>query len=122
MLEKDIEILVAKYPEEFLPDKELKLLGEQVRLGPYFADIIFEDKQQNKIIVEIKRGILSREAISQIMDYYGVIKLKEPSSNIRLIIMANVIPKERVIPQHSEDEMRQSNLDGVHNGLSHGPR
>src|SRR3989304_5331550 len=97
MLEKDIENLVAKYPHEFLSDKGLRLIGQQIRLDSYFADIIFEDKKHNKVIVEIKRGILPREAIPQIMDYYGVIKLKEPNSDIHLIIMANVIPKERIV-------------------------
>jgi hypothetical protein len=95
MLEKDIENLVAKYPKEFFSDKDLRLIGQQVRLGSYFADIIFEDEQHNKVIVEIKRGILSREATAQLMDYYGVLRMQEPSSTIHLVLMANVIPKER---------------------------
>jgi|TARA_B100001971_G_scaffold61777_1_gene56695 hypothetical protein len=36
MLEKDIENLIATYPEEFLPYVELKLVGQQVRLGTNF--------------------------------------------------------------------------------------
>jgi hypothetical protein len=97
MLEKDIENLVARYPEEFLSEKDLELIGQQVRLESYFADIIFKNKKNDTIIVEVKRGILSREAIPQIMDYYGVVKSKNPSSNIQLIVMSSVIPKERVI-------------------------
>ena len=97
MLEKDIENLISRYPEEFLPYHELKLVGQQVRLGTYFADIIFEDNQSNKIVIEVKRGILSREAVAQIMDYYGIINIQEKTSNIKLVIVANVIPKERVI-------------------------
>jgi len=97
MLEKDIENLVARYPDEFLPDKNLKLVGQQIRLETYFADIIFENQINEKIIVEVKRGILSRDAIPQIMDYYGVIKSKNPDSKIHLIIIANVIPKERTV-------------------------
>jgi hypothetical protein len=97
MLEKDIENLVAKYPEEFFSGKDVKLIGQQVKLGQYFADIIFEDDQHKKVIVEIKRGILSREAVAQLMDYYGMVKMQEPTSAIRLVLMANVIPKERVL-------------------------
>jgi len=97
MLEKDIENLIATHPEEFLPYRNLKLVGQQVRLGTYFADIIFEDNKSKKIIIEVKRGILSREAVAQIMDYYGIIKIQEKTSDIKLIIVANVIPKERVI-------------------------
>ena len=97
MLEKDIENLITQHPEEFLPYSELKLVGQRVRLGTYFADIIFEDNQNSKIVIEVKRGILSREAVAQIMDYYGIIKIREKTSNVKLIIVANVIPKERVL-------------------------
>lgn len=96
MLEKDIENLIAQYPIEFFPDSKLKLIGQQVKLGSYFADLIFEADGDN-IIIEVKRGILKREAVGQIIDYYGVIKEKEPHKNIILIIVANVIPKERTI-------------------------
>ena len=87
MLEKDIENLIIQHPEEFLPYSELKLVGQQVRLGTYFADIIFEDNQNSKIVIEVKRGILSREAVAQIMDYYGVIKIQENISNVKLIFV-----------------------------------
>lgn len=97
MLEKDIENLIAKYPNEFLPDKNLSLVGQQVKLETYFSDIIFQNEMKEKIIIEVKRGILPRDAIPQIMDYYGVLKLKNPNSKIHLIIVANVIPKERVV-------------------------
>ena len=70
MLEKDIENLIAKYPDEFLNNPNLELVGQQVKLDKYFADIIFKDTTQNKmIIVEVKKGILNRDAIPQIMDY-----------------------------------------------------
>lgn len=96
MLEKDMENLIAQHPLEFFPDKNLKLVGQQVKLASYFADIIFEADGYNTVI-EVKRGILKREAIAQIIDYYGVIKEKDPHKNIILIIVANVIPKERTI-------------------------
>ncbi|MDY6985649.1 MAG: endonuclease NucS [Candidatus Thermoplasmatota archaeon] len=97
MLEKDIENLIAAYPEEFLPYRNLKLIGQQVRLGTYFADIIFQDEFQTKIVIEVKRGILSREAVAQIMDYYGLIKNQEKDTDVKLLIVANVIPKQRTI-------------------------
>lgn len=97
MLEKDIENLIAKHPEDFFPNKKLKLQGQQVRLGSYYSDIIFEDENDDLVIIEVKRGILSRDAIGQIMDYYGVLKEENPSRDIKLILVANVIPKERVV-------------------------
>jgi len=97
MLEKDIENLIARYPEEFLPYKDLQLVGQQVRIENYPLDIVFKNNANEKVIVEVKRGILSRNAIPQIMDYYGVMKSKNPNNKIHLVVAANVIPKERVI-------------------------
>ena len=97
MLEKDIENLLAKHPEEFFPRWKLSLKGQQVKLGAYYADIVFENEVGDSIIVEVKRGILPREAIGQIIDYYGMLKLREPSRNILLILVANVIPRERTV-------------------------
>ncbi len=91
-----MENLIAQHPLEFFPDKNLKLVGQQVKLASYFADIIFE-ADGNTIIIEVKRGILKREAIAQIIDYYGIIKEKDSHKNIILFIVANVIPKERTI-------------------------
>jgi hypothetical protein len=53
MLEKDIENLLAKYPNEFLAKDGLTLKGQQVKLGSYYTDIIFEDRKGDLIIVEI---------------------------------------------------------------------
>lgn len=97
MLEKDIENLLAKYPNEFFPDHGLRLIGQQVKLGTYYADVVFENPKGEMIVVEIKRGILRREAIGQIIEYYGMLKQKEPNKNILLYLVANVIPKEMII-------------------------
>jgi hypothetical protein len=98
MLEKDIQNLLAKYPQEFLPKHNFSLRGQEVNLGSYRADIIFEDRKGSLTIVEIKRGILRREtlgqlALGQAMEYYGILKKKEPNREIRLMLVANIIPK-----------------------------
>lgn len=95
MLEKDIENLIAHYPDEFFPNSGLKLIGQQVKLGRCFADIIFEDKYHRKVIVEVKRGILSRDASGQVMEYYGLLKNQSLTDIVELILCANVIPQER---------------------------
>jgi len=97
MLEKDIENLLAKYPNEFFPDHNLRFVGQQVKLGTYYADVVFENPKGEMIIIEIKRGILRREAIGQIIEYYGMLKQKEPNKNILLYLVANVIPKETTV-------------------------
>jgi len=95
MLEKDIENLIAKYPDEFFKDSGLNLIGQQIKLGKCYADIIFEDKHKRKIIVEVKRGILSRDASGQVMEYYGLLKTESPDDFVELVLCANVIPQER---------------------------
>jgi len=95
MLEKDIENLIAKYPDEFFPKSGFKLIGQQIRLGNKYADIIFEDKVKRKIIVEVKRGILTRDAAGQVMEYYGLLKETNPDDIIELVLCANIIPPER---------------------------
>jgi hypothetical protein len=95
MKEKDIENLIARYPQDFFPKGDFKLLGQQVRLGNCYADIIFTDKYDRKVIIEVKRGILSRDAAGQIIEYYGLLKLAEPDVIVELIVCANTIPHER---------------------------
>lgn len=97
MLEKDIENLIACYPEEFFPNSGFKLVGQQVKLGNCFADILFEDKYNRTIIIEIKRGILSRDASGQIIEYFGLLKQQNPHKIIELILCANIIPSERKV-------------------------
>jgi len=95
MLEKDIENLIARYPEEFFPDEGFKLEGQQVNLGRFYADIIFRDKYNRKVVVEVKRGSLSRKAAGQVIDYYGILKTQNSQEIIELILCANIIPAER---------------------------
>ena len=95
MLEKDIENLISRYPKEFFPKEDLTLIGQQYALDGRRIDILFKDRFERKVIVEVKRGILSREASGQIVEYYGLLKNKCPNDFIELILCANVIPSER---------------------------
>jgi len=95
MLEKDIENLIAQHPDEFFPNSGFSLTGQQVKLDRCYADIIFVDKHKRKIIVEVKRGILSRDASGQVMEYYGLLKRQSPDAIVELILCANIIPPER---------------------------
>lgn len=77
MLEKDIENLIARHPDEFFPNSGFTLIGQQIKLGKCYADILFKDKHNRKIIVEVKRGILSRDASGQVMEYYGLLNMDD---------------------------------------------
>jgi len=87
--------LFSQHPNDFFPNANFKLQGQQVKLGRCYADILFTDKYERKIIIEVKRGILSRDAAGQVIEYYGLLKQKQPDAIIELIICANTIPNER---------------------------
>jgi hypothetical protein len=97
MLEKDIENLLAKHIGEFLPERGLVLIGRQMQLGGYRADLVFKDGPKSKLVMEIKRGLLMREAIGQIGVYYGLLRQANPFEEIHLMLVANIIPKEMAI-------------------------
>lgn len=97
MLEKDIENLLASYIEEFLPNRKLALIGQQIQLGGYRADLVFQEGPKTKLVIEVKRGLLMDTAIGQIGKYYGLLRQANPSENIKMILAANVIPKELAI-------------------------
>jgi len=97
MLEKDIENLIAQYPNDFFPNSGFALKGQQVKLGRCYADIVFADKHNRTVIIEVKRGLLSRDASGQIIEYYGLLKQERPEEIIELILCANTIPHERKI-------------------------
>lgn len=95
MLEKDIENLIAQHPEDIFPGEGFKLIGQQIVVEGRRLDILFEDRHMRKIIVEVKRGILTRDSSGQIAEYYGLLKNANQTENCELVLCANVIPKER---------------------------
>lgn len=95
MLEKDMENLIAKHPDEFFPNSGFNFVGQQENLSQRRVDIVFNDKYDRTIIIEIKRGVLSREAAGQVMEYYGLLKKEKPEMTVELILCANTIPHER---------------------------
>lgn len=97
MLEKDIENLLVNYPEEFFPGENFQLVGQQVNVEGKRIDVLFKDKVGRQVIVEVKRGILSREASGQVAEYYGLLKSKNVADFYEMILCANVIPKERKV-------------------------
>ncbi|MBU2495185.1 MAG: DUF91 domain-containing protein [Candidatus Omnitrophica bacterium] len=97
MVEKDIENLLSLYPDEFFPKDGFKLKGQQTNIAGRRVDIIFTDKYGRTIVLEIKQGVLTRDAAGQITEYYGLLKQENPNQNIELILCANIIPHERRI-------------------------
>ena len=90
-----MEDAIAKDPEKYLEEKGLKLIKRQHVIGSYRFDLLFEDRHNGKLIVEIQKGTLDRNHTYRILDYYDEYKEKNPQDFIDVMIVANTIPSER---------------------------
>lgn len=89
MLEKDFENVLHRYPE--LLEEGLKFSGRQVNVGGKFVDLLFEDRFGQKLVIELKKGIIKREHIAQLLDYEGHF-LTDDNPNIRVMLVGNRVP------------------------------
>lgn len=87
--ERLFEDILVKYPE--LIESKLNFLGRQVNYFGKRIDILFEDRFKEKLIVELKKDNLDRNALSQVMEYEGYI-LSEKDPSARVMLIANRIP------------------------------
>lgn len=94
MNEADMERLIRDYPAEFF-DESLKLISSQEAFPSGITDLIFEDAQGDLLVLELKRGILQREHIAQLIDYLGDVEDRYSGHNVELMVVANVIPQQR---------------------------
>lgn len=89
MLEKHFENVLHRYPE--LIEEGLKFSGRQVNVGGKYVDLLFEDRFGQKLIVELKKGIIKREHVAQLLDYEGYF-LSADNPNIRVMLIGNRVP------------------------------
>lgn len=94
MIEKEMEDLLWNYPEKFFHEP-LKQHSRQQRSAIGRSDLIFVDRVNRLLVVELKKGKLGREAVAQIVDYFGMIKSQFPGKPIEMMLVAHVIPEER---------------------------
>src|ERR1700742_1785805 len=96
MTEDDMEELLWRYPEKLL-NEPLEQFRRQPSSQVGRADLIFKDRLGRFLIVEIKKGVLPRGAINQLVDYYGMLKQEFEGEPVELMAVANLIPKERAL-------------------------
>ena len=101
LLEKDMEDLIIADPQKYLEEAELHLISRQYSIGKYRFDLLFEDRHEGKLIVEIQRGTLDRNHTYKILDYFDEFKKNYQNDFIDLVIIANKIPRERRERLHS---------------------
>jgi hypothetical protein len=102
MVEREMQELLWKYPEKFL-NEPLKQFAWETSSEVGRADLVFEDQYGRLLIVEVKRGKLPREAIGQLLDYFGMMKLRHPGKPVEMMVVAWTIPQERRLTCESRD-------------------
>jgi RecB family endonuclease NucS len=71
MTEHEMEDLVWQHPEKFL-NEPLRQFQRQPASGVGRADLIFLDRLDRLLVIELKRGTLARGAVPQLVDYAQV--------------------------------------------------
>jgi hypothetical protein len=115
MLEKDLEDVLCKYPE--LIEQGLSFLGRQVSLSGKFADILLKDRFGKKLIIELKKGVIKREHIAQLLDYEGYF-LSPDEPDVRVMLIGNRVPPNlRKSLDHHGFEWREISVPIIINTL-----
>ena len=96
MIEREMEDLLWDHPEKFL-NEPLQQFERQPASAVGRADLIFVDRIGRLLVIELKRDTLERGAVTQLVDYYGMLKARFPDKSVELMIVASRIPPERRI-------------------------
>ena len=89
MNEKEFEEIIYKYPE--LIENDLTVIDRQLNVGGKFVDLLFKDRHDDNLIVELKIGTIQRVDIGQLMDYYGYFLSQNNDVTVRAMII-RVVP------------------------------
>jgi hypothetical protein len=93
MLEKQMEELIAKFPEEFFPRKKLVLKDRQKSFaGVGRFDLLFEDEFQTEILMELKAVQARYEDATQLANYKDALEGRG-EKNLMMWLVAPRIPK-----------------------------
>jgi hypothetical protein len=70
MLERDMEDLIAKHPDDFFPGRGFELLGRQQSFtGVGRFDLLFKDRYETRILMELKAVSAKYEVATQLAKY-----------------------------------------------------
>lgn len=94
MTEREMEDLLWNHPEKLL-NETLNQFSRQQRSRMGRSDLVFVDRLNRLLVVEVKKGTLPRGAIDQLHDYFGVLKREFPDRPVELMVVAHRIPDER---------------------------
>jgi Endonuclease NucS len=92
MIEKDMEDLIASFPDDFFPRRRFVLIGRQQSFsGIGRFDLLFEDEFKSTILMELKARTLKYEDATQVARYRDELK-RNGCRNIVMWLIAPQIP------------------------------
>jgi Endonuclease NucS len=92
MIEKDMEDLIAAFPDDFFPRKQFVLIGRQQSFsGVGRFDLLFEDEFKSTILMELKARTLKYEDATQVARYRDELK-RNGCRNIVMWLVAPQVP------------------------------
>src|SRR4051794_27076701 len=108
MLERDMEDLIANYPDEFFPGRGFELIGRQQSFaGVGRFDLLFEDSFKTKILMELKAVSARYEVATQLAKYRDELR-NQGTNDVLMWLVAPQVPNsvreflERIGIEHSE--------------------
>ena len=76
VLEKDVENYLFRKQEVITVNgKEVFITEQQVKVGDYYIDLLGQDDEYNIYVIELKRGIIDGNALSQVLFYMDYVSL-----------------------------------------------
>ena len=116
ILEKDFESILCKYPELIEPG--LTLCGRQITKDGLRFDLLYKDKHDVELLVELKRGTITREHVGQAMEYEGAL-LSPDNPDLRVMLVGTRVPPNlRRSLEHHGFECKEISITGLKEYLS----
>ncbi len=115
MREQDFETVLVKHPS--LIEEGLVVLERQVTVSGRRIDILFEDRNKRRLIVELKIGPIKDEHIGQVLTYQGsLLTCDDPT--VRVMLVANIVaPSVRKVLDHYGIGWRELTLSSIRDYL-----
>ena len=96
MIESDMEDLIQAFPDEFFPGRGFKFKERQTSFaGVGRFDLLFEDRYNRNVLMELKAVAAKSEAVDQLIRYQDELRLRG-EKNIILWLVAPHIPQSLI--------------------------
>lgn len=68
-------------------EKGYKLINRQINTPHGEIDLLFEDREANLIVIEVKEGVASEKTLTQVLDYKSWVEKKYPNKKVEALIV-----------------------------------